>query len=386
MLRLPKKLETKEINFLYKVIRERTEGFSSDRWTRFLQYFYDAESNIDSFYENEFKRIKNSAIDSHYAYFDFEEILNFKSFQKNPISKKFLELKNQFPSDYNSYFFLWLLNDIVKQSCLHKKIKHNSSNSNIIKTFTPQILKNIHSLICKNDLDDLILIVNVELHPNTGQIKSKKDIKNISEKYYPFLLTYFDTISLYTHLLSHLDLFKKHHKFLLKQADKINEENAQMPSEDLLDFLHDSRADFFDEILGFGDHQEIFKQNENYKKYKKELNDAINAIENFTKTCIVYSEFNKNNSPEDNEYEYKISVSEQFDYIKKVDEVLFSKLNYLDSENIKDLINYDFSKLLNFKFLSKLLQNHEMDVNIRLDEYGKMTNPTIILGSSFKSS
>jgi len=123
----------------------------------------------------------------------------------------------------------------------------------VIEKFTSQIFKNIHSLICKSDLNDLLLVVDVELNSETGEIKSKNDVKKILEKYYPFLLTYFDTISLYTHLLSHLDLFKKHHKFLLKQAEKVNEENDSMSSEIVLDFLHDSRAEFFDTILGFGD-------------------------------------------------------------------------------------------------------------------------------------
>ena len=251
----------------------------------------------------------------------------------------------------------------------------------MIEKFTSQIFKNIYCLICKSDLNDLLLVVDVELNSETGEIKSKDDVKKISEKYYPFLLTYFDTISLYTHLLSHLDLFKKHHKSLLKQAEKVNEENGSMSSEIVLDFLHDSRAEFFDTILGFGDNQRIFKQNENYKKYKKELDDAINAIENFTKTCIVYSEFTKNNSPEDNLHEYKISINEQLDYVRKVDEDLFSKLNSSNSKDIKEIINYYYPNLLNFKFLNKLLEFHEMDVNLRLDEYGQMTNPTIILAT-----
>ena len=342
---LPKKLETKDINFLYKTIMRITEGSFSEK---FLQYFYDADSNIDSFDKKELELIKKLALNWHFNYFHFEKILNLKSYQKYPVSKKFLNLKNKISSDEYFYFIESLWSDTAKQSCLHKKIKLNSGNSNVIRTFTPQILKNIHSLICKNDLSDLKLIF---------------DIENISQKYFPFQLMYFDTISLYTHLLSHLDLFKKHHKFLLKQADKIIDENDSMPSENLLDFKHDVRADFFDMILGFGDEDDQNIFNENYKKYKKELDDTINAIENFTKTCIVYSEFTKNNNPEDNEYEYKISISEQLDYVKKVDEVLFSKLNSLNSENIKDLINYDFSKLLNFKFLSKLLENNQDNVN-----------------------
>ncbi len=381
MFWFPKKLKSSEINFLYGIIRERTDDFIARRWKNFLQYFYDAEYNIDSFDKNEFREIKKNAIDSHYNYFHFAEILDFKSFHKNPISKKFFELKNLYPADYNSDFFEYLWRDILEHSCLHKQTELNSRSDDVIEKFTSQIFKNIHSLICKSDLNDLLLVVDVELNSETGGIKSKDDVKKISEKYYPFLLTYFDTISLYTHLLSHLDLFKKHHKFLLKQAEKVNEENDSMSSEIVLDFLHDSRAEFFDTILGFGDNQRIFKQNENYKKYKKELDDAINAIENFTKTCIVYSEFTKNNSPEDNLHEYKISINEQLDYVRKVDEDLFSKLNSSNSKDIKEIINYYYPNLLNFKFLNKLLEFHEMDVNLRLDEYGQMTNPTIILGT-----
>ena len=346
MFWLPKKLKSSEIDFLYKIIRERTDDFIAKRWTNFLQYFYNAEYNIDSFDKNEFREIKKNAIASHYGYFHFAEILDFKSFHKNPISKKFFELKNLYPADYDSDFFEWLWCDILKHSCLHEQVELNSSSDDVIEKFTSQIFKNTHKLICKIDFDDLMLVVDVELHPETGEIKSKDDVKKISEKYYPFLLTYFDTISLYTHLLSHLDLFKNHHKFLLKQEGK---------------------------------------ENNNEEKYKIKLNNAITAIENFTKTCIVYSEFTKNNSPEDNLHEYKISINEQLDYVGKVDEDLFSKLNSLNSKDIKEIINYDYSKLLNFKFLNKLLEFHEMDVNSRLDEYGRMTNPTIILGARFLS-
>ena len=47
MFWFPKKLKSSEINFLYGIIRERTDDFIARRWKNFLQYFYDAEYNID---------------------------------------------------------------------------------------------------------------------------------------------------------------------------------------------------------------------------------------------------------------------------------------------------------------------------------------------------
>tara|TARA_Y100001935_G_scaffold237430_1_gene222914 strand:+ start:244 stop:1398 length:1155 start_codon:yes stop_codon:yes gene_type:complete len=374
MFRLPKKLETKEINFLYKVIRERTEGFSSDRWIRFLQYFYDADLNIDSFNENEFQLIKNSAIDSHYQFFHFEEILNFKSFQKNPLSKKFLELKNQFPLDYDSSFFDWLWGGILEQSCLNKKIKLNSDNNNIINTFTPQILKNIHNLICNSDLNTLSLVSDIELNTKF-LIKSEDFMKDISKKYYPFLLMYFDTISLYAHLVSHLDIFKKHHKLLQKQAEKVNDEyfsNPDYESESIRDFLYDIRSEFFDTFLGFGDDQEIFKQEENYIKYKEDLKKALDTIENFTKTCIVFEVF-ANEMDDYDLNKYKISIDDQSNFVANVDENLFSKLNTLNPDNINEFINYDYDKNLNFKSVNKLIKEYETILDICIGNYDKYT-------------
>lgn len=375
MFRLPKKLKNNEINHLYKNINEAFETVYSDSgWVSFLSYFYDADYVIKSLDSEEFNRIKNYAVSVHFKIYGVEEILNLKSFQNNLISKKFAELKNQFPGDFEGFFDEWFEEEVWRNSCLSKDLKIDSNKFNIIENFTPQILKNIHNLICNSDLNTLSLVSDIELNTKF-LIKSEDFMKDISKKYYPFLLMYFDTISLYAHLVSHLDIFKKHHKLLQKQAEKVNDEyfsNPDYESESIRDFLYDIRSEFFDTFLGFGDDQEISKQEENYIKYKEDLKKALDTIENFTKTCIVFEVF-ANEMDDYDLSEYKISIDDQSNFVANVDENLFSKLNTLNPDNINEFINYDYDKNLNFKSVNKLIKEYETILDICIGNYDKYT-------------
>ena len=380
MIFLPKKLKKKEINYLYKNIKTKHHFLYDDEgWSKFLQYFYDAYYDIDTLDKNEFLKIKNSAIHSHYDFFGVENILNVSSFHTSPLSKKFFDLKDKFPNDFDGFFDEWLENDLWENSCLHKELKFDHDH-NLIKNFTIQILKNIHNLICIKDIDDLALVGIVDFHPKTGQLEPKQ-AKDISTKFYPFLLLYFDTIALCAHLYSHLDIFEKHHQYLYKEAEKINDSylNNKIDALGIREFFHYSHADFFDNFLGYinypGD------DDKDYKNYQKELTKALNSIENFTRVCIVYSQFANANLQEDNLFEYKISKKDQSKFVKKVDRDLFSKINSIKCIDFEKVANYDYEKLLNFKFLKKLIKDYRNELDIRLLEYGQMTPHAIILGS-----
>lgn len=375
MFRLPKKLKNNEINHLYKNINEAFETVYSDSgWVSFLSYFYDADYVIESLDSEEFNRTKNSAVHNHFRIYGVEKILNLKSFQNNLISRKFAELKNQFPGDFEGFFDEWFEEEVWRNSCLSKDLKIDSNKFNIIENFTPQILKNIHNLICNSDLNTLSLVSDIELNTKF-LIKSEDFMKDISKKYYPFLLMYFDTISLYAHLVSHLDIFEKHHAFLYKQAERVNKkyfDNPDYDAEILREFTHESRSHFFDEILGIGEDQEILKQEENYIKYKEDLKKALDTIENFTKTCIVFEVF-ANEMDDYDLSEYKISIDDQSNFVANVDENLFSKLNTLNPDNINEFINYDYDKNLNFKSVNKLIKKYETILDICIGNYDKYT-------------
>ena len=128
MFRLPKKLKNNEINHLYKNINEAFETVYSDSgWVNFLSYFYDADYVIESLDSEEFNRTKNSAVHNHFRIYGVEEILNLKSFQNNLISKKFAELKNQFPGDFEGFFDEWFEEEVWRNSCLSKDLKIDSN-------------------------------------------------------------------------------------------------------------------------------------------------------------------------------------------------------------------------------------------------------------------
>ena len=60
---------------------------------------------------------------------------------------------------------------------------------------------------------------------------------------------------------------------------------------------------------------------------------------------------------------------------------LFSKINSIKCIDFEKVANYDYEKLLNFKFLKKLIKDYRNELDIRLLEYGQMTPHAIILGS-----